>query len=535
MKRKTLTILFADVQGYTIRTARQTREQNEKFIKEIRSFVEKNIQEKDGTLVKSMGDGFLITFESPTDAVACGREMQSQIKQRNTNALHHNDYIRFRIGISTGEVNVDDNGDVYGEAVNIASRIQNFASPNDVFLAEATYLAMNKSEIQALDLGPQRFKNIVQEVRVYKVSDGSPDYDTLLPAQKESSKNKTPLLTGLIILIIAAGIIAVLIKKEKPESSQSTQEQKKNIRELMQMGNYSEVISLGQKELKKNPNNAKLHLLIGEAFLQISDYNQADLYFQQAIRIDPLMPASYFKLAVVFEQTHRYEEAIQTLGEYINKETREFEKRRALKKMRVLEQKAAQREEKQLAHEQILSELERREQILREKEEKDRQEREKALEERERELEKERLRIELMKAQKQEQPAPQNTQPQQKQQPKQKESLISLMNDGDYLRLVEYGEEALEERPDNVKIRLLVGEAYFKMENYDRAIMHFKKASEVNPENPKPYQRLYVIYERKGDLFNTRKYLQEYIDHEPRNDQRELAEDKLKNLRGKMW
>ncbi|MFH0797177.1 MAG: FHA domain-containing protein [Candidatus Omnitrophota bacterium] len=169
MKSKTLTIMFVDIQGFTFRTARQNREENELFIRETRAFVEKHLKNREGVLVKTLGDGFLATFESSTDAVICGIDIQKETEKRNANILNPDNLVRFRIGISTGEVSIDENGDVYGDAVNITSRLQKFCEPNEVFISESTYLAMNKSEIKSLDLGPQKLENGLPEIRVYKV------------------------------------------------------------------------------------------------------------------------------------------------------------------------------------------------------------------------------------------------------------------------------------------------------------------------------------------------------------------------------
>ena len=214
MKRQTLTVLFIDVQGYTSRTARQSRADNELFVKEVKSFVEKNCKEKGGTFVKAMGDGFLLTFESPTDAVSCGGEMQKQVEQRNANVLNEDNFIRFRIGISTGEVNIDEDGDVYGNAVNIAARIQKFAEPNGVYIAESTYLAMNKSEIKTLDLGPQQFKNLMQEVRVYKVLKGTVTEPIRVTAKKPHT-NKMPLIIGVAVVVVIF-LLLILAKRRTP-------------------------------------------------------------------------------------------------------------------------------------------------------------------------------------------------------------------------------------------------------------------------------------------------------------------------------
>ncbi|MBU9888883.1 MAG: hypothetical protein KTQ49_03310 [Candidatus Omnitrophica bacterium] len=169
MQSKTLTIMFVDMQGYTSLTSRQTREENQLLVREIREFIDRHAQSKHGRLVKSMGDGFLITFESPTDAINCGVAIQEEMRRRNASILNESHLLRLRVGISTGEVSIDEKEDVYGEAVNIAARIEKFCEPNEVFISESTYLAMNRSEINARDLGPLRFKNVSEDIRVFKV------------------------------------------------------------------------------------------------------------------------------------------------------------------------------------------------------------------------------------------------------------------------------------------------------------------------------------------------------------------------------
>ena len=204
---------MADIQGFTSRTSSQTREENEIFIKETHSFVVKHVEEFDGRLVKSMGDGFLVTFESPTNAIKCGVSMQSEICRRNANILNSDHFIKFRIGISTGEVNINKDGDVFGDAVNIAARIESFAEPNQVFISESTYLSMNQTEVSALDLGPQQFKNVVREIRVYRVIDGQKE----IPQMSAIAPNKTGsagfkyLLAGLGIGMLVTAVLLTAI------------------------------------------------------------------------------------------------------------------------------------------------------------------------------------------------------------------------------------------------------------------------------------------------------------------------------------
>ena len=270
MERRTLTILFVDLQGYTSRTARQTRDENDVLVQELKSFIAKHTSQYGGVLRKSMGDGFLLTFESPTDAIICGQEMQSKIEQRNSNVLNKDNFIRFRIGISTGEVTLDEEGDVFGDAVNIASRIQGFAEPNDVYISEATYLAMNRAEINALDLGPKMFKNALKEVRVYKVLKGAVEAIAPIPLVR---KKRFPSLILLIAGSVGAGllILFLVLRHQKPD-----------IEELMRKKNYGAVVELGEQLIKEDPQNMRLHELMIMALVKTRDFPRLKEQFRDA-------------------------------------------------------------------------------------------------------------------------------------------------------------------------------------------------------------------------------------------------------------
>lgn len=169
MEQRLATIVFIDMQGYTKRSAAQTVEEMKRFHDEFHGFVKDHLDRHGGVLVKSLGDGFLARFDAPTKAVACALEMQQKLKARNEDILNPDKIVRFRIGVNTGEIGIDETGDVFGDPVNIAARIQGFAEPNGVFISEATYLAMNRNEFGAQDLGMQQFKNATREIKVYKV------------------------------------------------------------------------------------------------------------------------------------------------------------------------------------------------------------------------------------------------------------------------------------------------------------------------------------------------------------------------------
>lgn len=296
MINKTLTIMFVDVQGFTSRTSLQTREENQLFIKEVNKFVEKYVKDKEGKLIKTMGDGFLVTFESPTNAVACGIAIQKEIERRNSNVLNENNWVKFRVGVSTGEVNVDENGDVYGEAVNIAARIQKFAQPNDVFISESTYLAMNKSEIRAKDLGHQKFKNVLQQVRVYQVLK---DIESFYHFKRDKQFRKVFLIISILILLTVVGFsVFYIVKIRKTKSEEKTDKRLSAqyfpnlaLFKLVHEKKFNEAVILGEKLIKAYPDNPKLLVLTGIAYMRLGDLERARKYIGKAVKIAPNEPA----------------------------------------------------------------------------------------------------------------------------------------------------------------------------------------------------------------------------------------------------
>lgn len=220
MENRLMTIVFIDMQGYTKRSATQTIEEMKLFHDQMFKFVSDLVERRGGVMVKTMGDGFMIRFDSPTNAVQTGIEIQRRLESRNAQMMNPDSIVRFRIGINTGEVGIDENGDLFGDPVNIASRIQTFADTNDVFISEATYLAMNRNEFGAVDLGAQELKNATREIKIYKVlKNGSPGV-TLPGARKPEAAASAPVMAdshkkllvgavvgGLILFTLVAGYI----------------------------------------------------------------------------------------------------------------------------------------------------------------------------------------------------------------------------------------------------------------------------------------------------------------------------------------
>lgn len=171
MRIQTLSILICDLQGYTERQARSTREDIARDLAAFTTLLRPVFLAFGGEIVKAMGDAFLACFESPTNAVLAAVQVQKQLAGHNQGLADPGRALRVRIGIATGEISRDAQGDVFGDAVNLAARLQSSAEPGAVWLAETTFLAMNKNEVQAFEVGKRIFKGIPGEVTVYRVLD----------------------------------------------------------------------------------------------------------------------------------------------------------------------------------------------------------------------------------------------------------------------------------------------------------------------------------------------------------------------------
>ena len=195
---RNLTILLTDIKGFTDKTSHKSRAEIQQMLDRHKDIVLPILQAKGGKLVKTIGDAFLMTFESPTDAVLGGVEVQEALRQHNSDKGHE-DRIEIRIAINQGEVNLSDN-DVFGEPVNITARIEAIAEAGEVFFTDAVYLAMNKKEVPSSEVGLLQLKGIPEKVRVYKVRRESPveagAQVEQVPSAKSLWKSLNPLAGG---------------------------------------------------------------------------------------------------------------------------------------------------------------------------------------------------------------------------------------------------------------------------------------------------------------------------------------------------
>ena len=166
--RRLAAILAADVAGYS-RLMGADEEGTLAALKAYRrELIDPKIAEHHGRMVKTTGDGALVEFGSAVDAVRCAVDIQRAMVQRNA-GTREDRRIEFRIGINIGDIIIDE-GDIYGDGVNIAARIETLAAPGAICLSDNAYQQIKgKLAIDITDMGEQQLKNIAQAVRVHSV------------------------------------------------------------------------------------------------------------------------------------------------------------------------------------------------------------------------------------------------------------------------------------------------------------------------------------------------------------------------------
>jgi adenylate cyclase len=168
--RKIAAILVADVVGYS-RLAGADEDRTLARLRALRSdLIDPSIAVHHGRVVKRTGDGTLIEFRSVVDAVRCAIEVQNGMVERNA-GLPAERRIEFRIGIHLGDVVEESDGDLMGDGVNIAARLESIAEPGSICLSNAAYEQVrDKVKEHYADLGEQILKNIERPVRVYSLA-----------------------------------------------------------------------------------------------------------------------------------------------------------------------------------------------------------------------------------------------------------------------------------------------------------------------------------------------------------------------------
>ena len=163
VQRRLAAILAADVVGYSALMQRAEEATYTEFERLKRELIEPSLSRHEGRLIKTTGDGALVEFASPLAAVRCAVEMQNDLATGGSP-------LRLRIGLNLGDVIVGQDGELYGDGINIAVRLEGIADPGGILISEKVYDEVEgKLDAVFEDRGEQQLKNISKPVRAYAV------------------------------------------------------------------------------------------------------------------------------------------------------------------------------------------------------------------------------------------------------------------------------------------------------------------------------------------------------------------------------
>jgi class 3 adenylate cyclase/TolB-like protein len=213
--RKIAAILVSDVVGYS-RLAGADEDRTLARLRALRSdLIDPTIALHHGRIVKRTGDGSLIEFRSVVDAVRCAIEVQTGMVERNAGVPPER-RIEFRVGIHLGDVVEEADGDLMGDGVNIAARLEGIAHPGAICLSEDAYRQVSgRLDMAVADLGPTQLKNIERPIRVYSLQVGVPAQAKPPPEAKPSekppgSRSRSLMVRGRILGAAAAALVLML-------------------------------------------------------------------------------------------------------------------------------------------------------------------------------------------------------------------------------------------------------------------------------------------------------------------------------------
>ncbi|MBI3194844.1 MAG: adenylate/guanylate cyclase domain-containing protein, partial [Ignavibacteriae bacterium] len=188
--RKLVVIMFTDIKGFSkMMEANETK--TLQLLEAHNSIMSDCVQRHGGSVVKTVGDAYLVMFESAVSAVSCAMEVQQTFLSSAKQGLELG-AVKVRIGIHLGDVVIKEN-DVFGDGVNIASRIQSLAQPGGLNISSSVYDQVKKKlDIRVIYLGSPQLKNISESVKIYQV--------IIIPEEKTKSKFATQLYVTVTLL-----------------------------------------------------------------------------------------------------------------------------------------------------------------------------------------------------------------------------------------------------------------------------------------------------------------------------------------------
>jgi Flp pilus assembly protein TadD len=278
-----------------------------------------------GRVVKRTGDGSIVEFRSVVDAVRCVIEVQNGMIERNA-GLPPDRRIEFRVGIHLGDVVEESDGDLMGDGVNIAARLEGMAKPGAICLSEAAYRQVSgRLDMEVTDLGPTQLKNIERSIRAYSLEVGK-------PAQAKPAKATAPSRRSLAALL-AAGVVALIVRRNGREARTNHQDRRaarsrnrdrsdecpstrRSGTHLPRHQPDQESREAAQSAVRLNPNYASAYAQLAMDEITPAELPLAIANLDQAIKVsprDPEMDRWRWIKGMTFNYMSRYQDAIREI------------------------------------------------------------------------------------------------------------------------------------------------------------------------------------------------------------------------------
>lgn len=236
VRSQNLSIMLTDIQGYSTTTANSSREEVVSLIRRHNQLMRPVIEFYGGTIIKSIGDAFLCTFGSATDAVICAIIIQLLLKEYNQRLKEDAKQLNLRVVINSGDVSLEEN-DIFGNAVNVTARMEALECfpGGSIGISESTYLLMDRNEIVAEKIGPQQLKGVPEPVTVFRI-----------PFEKQKLNQLPVQLLTLVEKVINA-------KGGDPESVAAAQinEWKQSVGKFLKQTNWGDNINKASQQIGK--------------------------------------------------------------------------------------------------------------------------------------------------------------------------------------------------------------------------------------------------------------------------------------------
>jgi len=307
-QRKLAAIMFTDIVGYSA-LAQKNEALALKLLEEHRQLLRTLFRKHEGTEIKTIGDAFLVEFTSTLEAIRCAAEIQEALKDYDAAASGQSVKIQIRIGLHMGDVVYREN-DVFGDGVNIASRIEPLAKPGGICLSQQVYDQVhNKFAGKVIKLGAVTLKNIQTPLNVYRLllpwEKGRWAFANQLAFRVRQKKTRTTVTAVLVLVFLLIAGWQIYLKG-RPNARALSQEAKvlaaHSSSHLEGRVNNPKVIALLEKAVKADPNFAEAYAELALAyvirlFLYAPEEKELEakayLAVERALSLKPNLPVAY--------------------------------------------------------------------------------------------------------------------------------------------------------------------------------------------------------------------------------------------------